>query len=86
MERQFLTEFNFVREGWALETIGTPVNATFGPDVHVPRPYRQLCSRRVCVMERLDNHVKLGTGGMFGWFSFGVLCVLCVHSSFFMTC
>lgn len=66
MERQFLTEFDFTREGWALDTIGGPVNAKFGPDVHVPRPYRQLCSRRVCVMERLDDHVKLGAAPSFG--------------------
>lgn len=60
MERQFLTEFDFRREGWALEKIGKEVNEKFG-GVHIPIPYRQYCTKRVCVMERLDG-VKLVDG------------------------
>jgi aarF domain-containing kinase len=75
MERQFLTEFDFAREGWgnccacvvcafflksfvllALEEIGEAVRKKFGEkNVHIPRPYRSLCYRRVCVMERLEG-------------------------------
>ena len=54
MERQFLTEFDFTREGWALEAIGEPVNESF-PNVRIPKPYREYCTKRVCVMERMEG-------------------------------
>jgi predicted unusual protein kinase regulating ubiquinone biosynthesis (AarF/ABC1/UbiB family) len=57
-----MTEFDFAREGWALQEIGEKVNAKYGPSVHVPKPHRELCRRRVCVMERLDGYVKLVDG------------------------
>lgn len=62
MERQFMTEFDFTREGWALEKIGQGVHSEFR-GVRIPRPYRELCTKRVCVMERFDG-VKLVDGIM----------------------
>ncbi len=56
MARQFKTEFDFAREGWALETIREGVMKRFGPsEVRIPKPYREMCMRRVCVMERFDG-------------------------------
>jgi len=60
MSRQFKTEFDFVREAWGLQTIGDAVRGAF-PGITIPRPVPELCSRRVCVMERVDG-VKLVDG------------------------
>ncbi len=61
MERAFKTEFDFAREGWAMEQIREGVMQRFGNKVRVPKPYREYCTRRVCVMERFDG-VKLVDG------------------------
>lgn len=55
-----MTEFDYTREGWALDEIGRGVHKEFR-NVRIPVPYRELCTRRVCVMERFDG-VKLIEG------------------------
>jgi aarF domain-containing kinase len=60
MERQFMTEFDFTREGWALEKIGNAVHKEFS-GVTIPKPFQEYTSKRVVVMTRHDG-VKLVDG------------------------
>eukprot|EP00753_Platysulcus_tardus_P019699 PLAT7441.1.p2 GENE.PLAT7441.1~~PLAT7441.1.p2 ORF type:complete len:520 (+),score=322.66 PLAT7441.1:105-1664(+) len=54
MERQFLMEFDFSRERWALETIADEL-AMFGDAVQVPRPIEGMSTARMLVMDYVDG-------------------------------
>jgi aarF domain-containing kinase len=56
VERAFLTEFDYTREAAALSQVCDNVAAApFAHAVAVPRPVRELCTRRVLVMTFLDG-------------------------------
>lgn len=54
LERQFLSEFNFEQESWALETVSKNIMPHYR-NVVIPRPVQRLCSRDMVVMEYLDG-------------------------------
>eukprot|EP01059_Diplonema_ambulator_P009952 TRINITY_DN19930_c0_g1_i1.p1 TRINITY_DN19930_c0_g1~~TRINITY_DN19930_c0_g1_i1.p1 ORF type:complete len:548 (+),score=251.10 TRINITY_DN19930_c0_g1_i1:42-1646(+) len=61
IEKQFLTEFNYAEEAKNLETIYNQIMPKWGSKVAVPKPYLDLCTRKVLTMEYLHG-VKLVTG------------------------
>jgi aarF domain-containing kinase len=56
-ERQFLLEFDFEREAWALETMYRNLNEEF-PNIVIPRPVPDLVRRKILVMDYVPG-VKL---------------------------
>lgn len=61
IERQFITEFNFIGEAKNLEDVRNNVMPKWGKYVSIPKPHLELCSHHVLVMEFLDG-VKLVDG------------------------
>ena len=61
IEKQFLTEFDYVLEAKNLSLIHDAIMPTWGKLVKVPKPYPTYCSKHVLVMEYLSG-VKLVDG------------------------
>lgn len=53
MKAQFMTEFDFEREAWALDVVGKNIMPYF-PDVIIPRPIPELSTDLVVVMEKVN--------------------------------
>ncbi|KAI9142294.1 ABC1 family-domain-containing protein, partial [Paraphysoderma sedebokerense] len=54
MKAQFMTEFDFEREAWALDVVGKNIMPYF-PDVIIPRPIPELSTDLVVVMEKVEG-------------------------------
>lgn len=61
IERQFLTEFDYVLEAKNLQEIHANVMPTWGRHVQIPQPVTAMCSKCVLVMDELEG-VKLVDG------------------------
>eukprot|EP01064_Diplonema_japonicum_P028843 TRINITY_DN4529_c1_g1_i1.p2 TRINITY_DN4529_c1_g1~~TRINITY_DN4529_c1_g1_i1.p2 ORF type:complete len:543 (+),score=121.12 TRINITY_DN4529_c1_g1_i1:2714-4342(+) len=61
IEKQFLTEFNYIEEAKNLDLIRNQIMPKWGDKVAIPKPYTELCSRKVLTMEYLHG-VKLVNG------------------------
>ena len=61
MERQFATEFNYAREAESMQEMYDVTMPRWKGEVCIPKPYKDLCSTSVLVMEYLDG-VKLVDG------------------------
>eukprot|EP01103_Thecamoeba_quadrilineata_P006992 TRINITY_DN1675_c0_g1_i2.p1 TRINITY_DN1675_c0_g1~~TRINITY_DN1675_c0_g1_i2.p1 ORF type:complete len:507 (-),score=90.32 TRINITY_DN1675_c0_g1_i2:276-1736(-) len=59
LQKQFLGEFDFEREAWAMDYIGKSLHNEFSSRVRVPRPILPLCKKDIIVMEFLPGS-KLG--------------------------
>ena len=66
IEKQFMTEFDYVQEGQQLETVRRNLHKAGleGPGklCRVPKAYMEYCTTRVLVMEELIGGVKLADG------------------------
>eukprot|EP01112_Ceratiomyxa_fruticulosa_P021296 TRINITY_DN7434_c0_g4_i1.p1 TRINITY_DN7434_c0_g4~~TRINITY_DN7434_c0_g4_i1.p1 ORF type:complete len:536 (+),score=101.24 TRINITY_DN7434_c0_g4_i1:108-1715(+) len=62
IEKQLMSEFDFVREGNSLEKIYNNIMPNYSDSVVVPRPFPGLVSKDVLVMEKLHDGVKLVDG------------------------
>lgn len=61
IEKQFMTEFNYVKEAENLELVRSAVIPEWGRQVVIPRPFTELCTKDVLVMEYVPG-VKLVDG------------------------
>eukprot|EP01038_Epipyxis_sp_PR26KG_P016275 gene16275-22172_t len=61
VERQFLTEFNYVLEGENMNKLRNNILPRFGKEIAIPKAYMEFCSKHILVMEFLDG-VKLVDG------------------------
>ncbi|KAJ3377002.1 hypothetical protein HDU92_008722 [Lobulomyces angularis] len=59
LKDQFLKEFDFEREAWALETVRKNIMPHFS-NVIVPKTYNELCSKNIIVMEFIPGVRLLG--------------------------
>eukprot|EP00388_Colpodella_angusta_P005422 GDKJ01016768.1.p1 GENE.GDKJ01016768.1~~GDKJ01016768.1.p1 ORF type:complete len:549 (-),score=109.02 GDKJ01016768.1:74-1720(-) len=57
IERQFLTEFDYVREAENLELIRNKIIPVYGDRVVIPKPFKHLCRKEVLVMEELEGDI-----------------------------
>jgi aarF domain-containing kinase len=55
IELQFLTEFDYSLEAKNLDEIRNNILPTWGHKVEIPRPYLDLCTRRVLVMQYIEG-------------------------------
>lgn len=63
IEKQFLTEFDYKAEADNLSRVRANVLPKWGDKVNIPKPYLELCSTHILIMEYL-NGVKLVDGIM----------------------
>ncbi|KAJ9454528.1 putative serine/threonine-protein kinase abkB [Diplonema papillatum] len=61
IEKQFLTEFNYVEEAKNLQQVHDELTPLWGDKVVIPRAHLDLCTRRVLVMDYLHG-IKLVDG------------------------
>ncbi len=61
IERQFLTEFNYVAEAENLDRIRKSVLPRWKKHVYIPYVVKELCSKEVMVMEYLEGTNLLKT-------------------------
>lgn len=57
IEKQFLTEFDYIKEAENLELIRNNIMPIFGSKVVIPKPFKTLCTKEVLVMEELDGDI-----------------------------
>jgi aarF domain-containing kinase len=55
IEKQFLTEFNYIAEADNLNRVRANVLPKWNKKINIPKPYLELCSRHILVMEYLDG-------------------------------
>jgi aarF domain-containing kinase len=55
IEKQFLTEFDYVAEADNLSRVRANVLPKWNNKINIPKPYMELCSRHILVMEYLDG-------------------------------
>jgi len=51
IEKQFATEFDYIGEAHNLNDIATNLEAHWGDDIYIPKPYMDLCTREVLTMD-----------------------------------
>jgi aarF domain-containing kinase len=61
IEKQFLTEFDYTKEGQNLNSVRNNITPRFKNEIDIPKPYLEYCSKHILVMEFLDG-VKLVDG------------------------
>ena len=57
IERQFASEFDYRREADQLALVRSQVLPRFGDRIQIPKPYRELCTKRLLTMEMLKGKV-----------------------------
>ena len=61
IEKQFCSEFDYRKEGENLELIRNAITPKWGKHFEVPKPYLNLCSKHVLIMDYLEG-IKLVDG------------------------